>query len=113
MSKLADEMFFLLKETFPHTKIQKEYTIRHAGAVLYVDFFLPLFLIAIEVHGRQHDVFVEHFHGDAWGWKKHKRRDRIKEEWADLNSITYVIIREEDKPKTKEEMLRRCGSGEF
>ncbi len=111
VSRLADEMFSLLKETFPHTKIQKEHTIRHAGKTLYVDFFLPLFFIAVEVHGRQHDVFVKHFHGDAAGWKSHKNRDRVKEEWADLNGITYIVIREEDKPRTRKEMLRRCSGG--
>ena len=113
MRRLADEIYSLLKKTFPHTKIKKEYTIKHGGRTLFVDFFLPLFFIAIEVHGRQHDVFVKHFHGDEKGWKEHKKRDRVKEEWADLNNITYIVIREEDKPCTKEEMLKRCSSGQF
>lgn len=111
MSRLADEMFSLLKETFPHTKIQKEHTIKYDGRTLFVDFYLPLFLIAVEVHGRQHDVFVKHFHGDAKSWKDHQHRDQVKEEWADVNNITYVVIREKDKPRTKEEMIKRCSIG--
>lgn len=111
MSKLSDEILNLLKETFPHAKIKEEYKIKYLGKTLFVDFYIPSFSLAVEVHGVQHDKFVPHFHGDAAGWKSHKNRDRIKEEWADINNVSYIVIREGDKPKNKEEMLERCLGG--
>lgn len=105
MSYLSDNILVLLKEVFPYTKIKEEYYVEYKGQRLFVDFFLPSFSIAVEVHGRQHDEFVEHFHVDSLGWKKHKKRDRIKEAWAEQSNITYVVIRESDKIKTKEDLL--------
>lgn len=95
----------LLKKTFPLLTIQKEYTIIYNGQRLYVDFYLPSFLIAVEVHGRQHDHFVRYFHKNGYGWRGHQKRDGLKEEWADINNITYVVIREKNMPSNKEEML--------
>lgn len=110
-SKLANKVKKLLKEAFPFIRIYEEYSIKYQGQQLFVDFFIPQYLIAVEVHGLQHDVFVEHYHRDAAGWQAHKNRDRIKEEWADVNDITYVVIREGDMPKSKEEMILRCQNG--
>jgi len=73
---------------------------------MYVDFYIPSYLIAVEVHGRQHDVFVEHYHKNEQGWKEHRRRDKLKEEWADINDITYVVIREQNLPKNKKGLLK-------
>jgi len=105
MSKLADRMGDLLREVFPFAKIIPEHYVKYKGQKLFVDYYVPSYLIAIEVHGRQHDEFVEHFHKDDRGWRAHRRRDRYKEEWASLNGITYIVIRENDAPNTKEEML--------
>lgn len=107
-SQIANRVGELLVEAFPFIKINEEYSIKYQGQQLFVDFFIPQYLIAVEVHGKQHDVFVEHYHKDAPGWRAHKNRDRLKEEWADVNNITYVVIREEDMPKNKEEMIIRC-----
>lgn len=106
MSVLAESIFLLLRELFPFTKIVKEYFITYKGQRLFVDFYLPSFLIAIEVHGKQHDEFVLHYHGSADGWRRHKKRDRLKEEWASVNGIKYVVIREKGAPKTKDDLLR-------
>jgi len=106
MSLLADKIEVLLKEAFPLLSIKKEYTILYKGQRMYVDFYIPSYLIAIEVHGRQHDRFVEHFHKDAFGWREHQKRDRMKEEWADVNNISYVIIRENNMPKDKDALLK-------
>jgi len=106
MSLLANKVEKLLKEAFPLLTIQKEYFILYKGQRMYVDFYIPNYLIAVEVHGRQHDVFVEHYHKDERGWKEHKRRDKLKEEWADVNDVTYITIRESNMPKNKKELLR-------
>lgn len=114
MSKLSDKVFSLLKEAFPFAKIEEEYFVKYKGQNLFVDFYIPSYLIAVEVHGAQHDVFVEHFHSDAAGWKSHKKRDRLKEEWAHINNIVYVVIRKEDLPEDAGgllDMIRRCSDG--
>ena len=92
MSKNADIIDSLLKELFPFAVVKKEHYVQYKNQKLYVDFYMPAYLIAIEVHGKQHDEFVEYFHGSAHGWRMHKKRDRLKEEWADSNSITYVVM---------------------
>jgi hypothetical protein len=111
MSILANYIYDLLVELFPFAKIEKEYYIQYEGYKLFVDFFIPSYMIAIEVHGAQHDNFVKFFHGDEKGWKDHKRRDRVKEEWARMNGIIFVPIREINKPMNKEdllELIRSC-----
>jgi hypothetical protein len=112
MSKIADKVEGLLKELFPNVRIKKEYYVIYKGQKLFVDFFLPSYLIAVEVHGVQHDKFVPHFHVNAEGWREHKKRDRMKEEWADVNSITYIVIREKDIPSSAESFLELIRSKE-
>ena len=104
-SKNAQEIEALLKQVFPHSKIQSELYVNYKHQKLYVDFYIPDYKIGIEVHGRQHDEFVPHFHGDAAGWAAHRRRDNLKLEWAEENKITLVVIREKDIPKNKEDFL--------
>lgn len=104
-SLIANKVERLLREAFPLLQIQKEHFVKYNGQRLFVDFFIPAYLIAVEVHGRQHDVFVEHFHKDGAGWREHKKRDSVKEEWAETNNITYVVIRESNMPETKNELL--------
>jgi hypothetical protein len=105
MSKLAEKVGSLLRELFPNVRIKEEHHVMYDGQRLFVDFFIPSYLIAVEVHGRQHDEFVRHFHGDDAGWRRHRKRDRRKEEWADVNDITYVVIRENNMPSDKQELL--------
>ncbi|MCK5021414.1 MAG: hypothetical protein KAS32_30665 [Candidatus Peribacteraceae bacterium] len=105
MSILSDKVLVLLKEAFPFVRIVEEYFITYNGQKLFVDFYLPSYLIAVEVHGVQHDKFIPHFHGSAEGWRLHKKRDRVKEEWACVNDITYVVIREAILPANKDEFL--------
>ena len=105
MSLLSDKVYALLKEVFPHIKVKKEYFVVYNGQRLFVDFFIPAFAMAIEVHGQQHDKFVQHFHGDAQGWRDHRKRDKIKEEWAGINGITFVVIHERDLPDSKEGLI--------
>lgn len=104
MSALADEIERLLKEAFPNVTIKKEYKIVYGKRNLFVDFYIPSYLVAVEVHGKQHDEFTPHFHGDERGWREHKRRDKLKEEWAAVNNVTLVVIRKEDQPRTSTEL---------
>ena len=80
-----------LKEIYPRQVILEEFPIPKTRMSL--DFFIPRLSIAYEVQGRQHDEFVQHFHGTMEGFKAQKKRDKNKQEWCDLNNIVLVEIR--------------------
>jgi very-short-patch-repair endonuclease len=107
MSKICDEVHDCLKQIYPLIKIKKEEFVTFRNQKLFLDLWVPQLNLVIEVHGRQHDEFVEYFHGDAETFKASKRRDSLKEEWAGANGYTMVVIRESDFPITPDKLLKR------
>jgi hypothetical protein len=95
MSKIANKVYDILKELFPHNRIQKEHYINFRGTKLFFDFFLPDFGIFVEVQGEQHDRFVRHFHGSKEQFLESKKRDNLKityvqeSDWLDLIRINH------------------------
>jgi len=47
--------------------------------------------IYIEIHGEQHYCFIKHWHKTQDGFKKQKRRDKLKKEFARKNG-TYIEV---------------------
>ena len=83
----------LIKECFPTLQICEEITIPiKKGQRVYLDFFLPLNSKCIEVHGEQHYKFIPHFHQTPMNFAKHKKRDREKLEWCEINGIEYIEL---------------------
>lgn len=81
----------LIKEIFPTLQVLEEVPIQiRRSEILYLDFYLPLNKICIEVHGEQHYKFVSHYHNNTMGFIKHKKRDRDKQEWCKINGIKYI-----------------------
>lgn len=107
MSKLCNQVIVTLKEIFPHARIREEEYVLFRNQRLFLDIFLPQYGLVIEVHGRQHDEFVEHFHGNAKGFREYKRRDSLKEEWIAEKGYTLVALRVNELPITKEKLLER------
>lgn len=105
MSLLCDQVISVVRSLFPEVIVKQEHFVIYNGQKLFVDIFIPQLGIVIEVHGRQHDSFVEHFHGDEHGFKMSKRRDALKEEWACLNGYIMVVLREADLPITAQRLL--------
>ena len=62
------------------------------GERLRLDFFLPDYGLGFEYHGRQHREFVEHFHGDAHGFREAKRRDSRKVDICAEKGIALVVV---------------------
>ena len=92
-SSLHTETRHLLKEIYPNIQILEEVPIRiYAKKTLYLDFYLPMYHKAIEVHGQQHYVFSKHFHESAYLFKKTKLNDELKEEWCVKNGISLVVL---------------------
>jgi len=83
----------LLKELFPVCPILEEVPISiRRLETLYLDFYIPLHNLCVEVHGEQHYSFIPHYHGNLLGFAKAKKRDREKIEWCEINEITIVEL---------------------
>jgi len=83
----------IIKEVFPTTTVLEEVSIYiRPREVLFLDFYIPLHHLAVEVHGKQHFEFVPHFHVDRYGFAKHKKRDNEKLEWCQINNIRVIIL---------------------
>lgn len=88
--KFQSKIGSLLNDIYPGDIICEEFPC--VGEGLQLDFFIPRKKVAVEVQGRQHNEFVEFFHGTAEGFKAQKARDSRKEEWCELNGIRLVKI---------------------
>lgn len=83
----------LLSQLYPTLQILEEVPINvHRSEVLYLDLYLPLKKLCVETHGPQHYKFVAHYHNNALGFMRHKKRDREKQEWCEINGITLVEL---------------------
>jgi hypothetical protein len=83
----------LIHEVYPTVVLLEEAPIVvKPRNVLYLDFYIPLHNIAVEVHGRQHYEYVRHFHRNRMAFLKHLSRDRDKAEWCELNDITLIVL---------------------
>lgn len=92
-SSLHKAANLLLSEIYPTITILQEVPIVvKKNQTLYLDFYIPLLKRAIEVHGEQHYKFVAHYHSNAMGYIKHKKRDSDKKEWCDINGIEHIEL---------------------
>ena len=83
----------LLRQTFPTCQILEEVPIRIRRAeTLYLDFFIPLHDLCVEVHGEQHYRFIKFYHKTKLGFAQARKRDKKKVEWCELNSISVVEL---------------------
>jgi hypothetical protein len=83
----------LITNAFPTLQILEEIPIPlRKNETLYLDFYLPLKKLCVEVHGEQHYKFVGFYHNNMLAFLKSQKRDRDKEEWCEINSIEYVVL---------------------
>jgi len=83
----------LIKLTYPTLQVLEEVTIHpRRGETLYLDFYLPLKKMCIEVHGEQHYKFVSHYYSSKLDFVRAKKRDKDKEEWCSINGIKYIEL---------------------
>jgi len=67
------------------------------GTKLTFDFYNASKKVAVEVQGRQHTKFVKFFHQNRIKFLEQLKRDKMKEDYAELNGITLVTIFPEDE----------------
>ena len=83
----------ILSSIYPTMQILEELPICvRKSEILYLDFYLPLNKIAVEVHGEQHYKFIPYYHRDILGFMKSKNRDKDKMMWCDMNGIRYIEL---------------------
>ena len=83
----------LLVEYYPTLQILEEVPIQiRRSETLYLDFYLPLIKLCVEVHGEQHFKFVPFYHNSAINFLKAKRRDDDKQNWCYKNNIKYIMF---------------------
>lgn len=71
-------------------------TLPHRRSVLYLDFFIPVIKVGVEVHGRQHYEFTPFFHKNLKDYLLAMNRDDDKSEWCELNNIELIILKYSD-----------------
>lgn len=83
------QMRLLLRKLFPFDVRMEEVPLPGSGG-LKADFVILSEKLMVEVHGRQHYEFVQHFHITPEGFREAQQRDANKRKWCDVNGIRYV-----------------------
>jgi hypothetical protein len=100
----------LLKTIFHSYRILEEVklpgsTPRHRKGVLYLDFYIPQIMLAIEVHGQQHYEFISFFHKTNADFLLAKAKDEDKIEWCRLNGIDLIELKYSDTDEQWREQI--------
>jgi len=104
----------IIKELFSGYRALEEVklpgsTATHRRSVLYLDFFIPNLMLAVEVHGRQHYEYVPFFHKSKAGYLKAMARDEDKKDWCDLNDINLIVLNYIDNDdEWRKSLAKRC-----
>jgi very-short-patch-repair endonuclease len=106
MSKIAEDIYDVLRKVFPACTIQKELYVKYKFTRLFFDFYIRELGVFIEVQGRQHTEFVKHFHGDKETFQAQKRRDNMKLQYVQENG-EYCLVRFHYDEKVTEDLVRR------
>ncbi len=92
-SKLHLHARDILENIYPNLIILEEVPIKiYADKTLFLDFYIPLYKKAIEVHGQQHFEFNSMFHTSKFEFKRQQLNDMLKEEWCVKNNIQHIIL---------------------
>ena len=84
----------LLRGRFPTMQILEEVAINpRIKSTLFLDFFIPLRKLAIEVQGEQHFKFNTMYHSSRQDFINQRKNDRDKSEWCNINGIELISLR--------------------
>lgn len=83
----------IIKEIWPTVLVCEEAPFKPDRKTLYFDFYIPIFKLAIEVDGGQHDAYSHFFHGSRANFAKQLKNDRHKEEFCEINNIFFVRLK--------------------
>ena len=104
----------LLKEMFHSYRILEEVklpgsTDSHKKGVLYLDFYIPQIMLAVEVHGQQHYEYTPFLHQNKADFAIAQAKDDDKIRWCELNKIDIIVLKYSD---TDEQWRDQIENGE-
>ena len=91
----------LLKTIYHSYRILEEVklpgsTESHRKGVLYLDFYIPQIMMAVEVHGQQHYDYTPFFHKNKADFALAQAKDDDKIRWCELNKIDIIVLKHSD-----------------
>lgn len=99
----------IITQNYPTLQILEEVPIPlRKSETLYLDFYLPLKKICVEVHGEQHYKFVPFYHSNVMNFLKSQKRDRDKEEWCLLNNIKLIVLQYDEDEQIWNERIKNA-----
>ena len=107
-SKLHVKCRKLLKKIMPMHKILEEVYL--PDCALYLDFYIPSLLLAVEVHGQQHTVYNRFFYKHKSQFVKAQQRDEDKKRWCNQNNIDLIELNYNEDINEWEEKIRNWSS---
>lgn len=109
-SNLHKEAREVLNTVFPNDNIYEEVTLPGSQVnrqPLTADFFIPSYRIIVEVQGEQHYKFNKFHYKDKKSFLMAKARDNKKREWCEINGITLIELRYDEKD-VWEQRINEC-----
>lgn len=96
----------LLRVAFPTQPILEEVSIPiYKNKTQFIDFYLPINRLAIEVDGNQHDNFVMHFHKTYSNFILSKKNDSLKVQFCEINDIKLIRLKDNERSRWSEILL--------
>src|SRR5687767_9869583 len=80
----------ILKSEYPTDVLLEEVPV--PGEHLFLDFFLPLRKLVVEIHGEQHYVYNSFFHASKRDFLVGRQNDSRKKQWCDVNNFSIVVL---------------------
>lgn len=103
-SKLQRLIYELMIQLYPMYEVIYEQPIYSLN--MRYDIFVKELGIAIEIDGKQHREYVEHFHGDLHGRVSNMLADKQKNEFSLDNGIKLIRISDEDKEWDSKKLVK-------
>lgn len=96
----------ILTKAFPTMQILEEVPVPlRKSETLYLDFYIPLLKMSVEVHGEQHYKFIPFYHNSRMSFLKSQKRDHDKQEWCEKNGIKYIVFGYMESPEVWEQRI--------
>lgn len=112
MSNPMKRAIALVTRLMPSDPICTEMYLPGASCRLWVDIYLPLRSLAIEVDGAQHFKYNSLFHKDKQLLYRTQARDREKTQLLESNGITLVRLSDADNDSKWIHMIRQALIGD-
>lgn len=97
----------LLQSIYSGVPILEEVPIQiRPKEMYYLDFFLPLLNLGIEIQGEQHYNKNAMFHKSQSDFLKQQKRDAEKRLWAEINGFDLIELKFDEQDKWQEQLLK-------